>query len=86
MNIRHCNRINNFLSEADLVSINMCFNQNTIKLESYLRNILELLILRSGILFTREEASDVPNLLCFKTLLSLSWIRHHSLVVFSLSR
>ena len=40
------------------------------KHEIYLRNILELLILRSGILFTREEASDVANLLCFKTLLS----------------
>ena len=60
--------MNNFLSEADLVSINMCFNQITNKHENYLRNTLELLMLWSGILFTREEASDVTNLLCFKTL------------------
>ena len=28
VNIRHCMRMNNFLSEADLASINICFNQN----------------------------------------------------------
>ena len=28
VNIRHCMRMNNFLSKADLVSINICFNQN----------------------------------------------------------
>ena len=27
VNIRHCIRMNNFLSEADLVSFNICFNQ-----------------------------------------------------------
>ena len=72
MNIRHCKRMNNFLSEADLVSSNIFSIKITIQHENYLRNILELLILMSGILFTREEASDVANLLCFKTLLSLS--------------
>ena len=28
VNIRHCMRMTDFLSEADLVSINICFNQN----------------------------------------------------------
>ena len=72
VNIRHCMRMNNFLSEADLVSINICFNQNYNKHENYSRNTLELMILRFGLLFTRVEASDVANLLCFKMLLSIS--------------
>ena len=52
VNIRHCLRMNNFLSEADLVSINIFCNQITNKHENNLRNTLELLILRCGILFT----------------------------------
>ena len=28
VNIRYCMRMNKFLSEADLVSINICFNQS----------------------------------------------------------
>ena len=72
MNIRHCMRMNNFLSETDLVSINICFNQNYIKHENYSRNTLELMILRFGLLFTRAGAGDVANLLCFKMLLSIS--------------
>ena len=72
MNIRHCMRMNNFLSEADLVSINICFNQITNKHENYSRNTLKLMILRFGLLFTRAEAGDVENLLCFKMLLSIS--------------
>ena len=39
------------------------------------------MILRFGLLFTRAEAGDVANLLCFKILLSMSWTRHHSLVI-----
>ena len=35
-------------------------------------NTLELMILRFGLLFTRAEAGDVANLLCFKMLLSIS--------------
>ena len=72
VNIRHCMRMNNFLSEADLVSINICFNQITNKHEKYSRNTLELMILRFGLLFTRAEAGNVANLLCFKMLLSIS--------------
>ena len=45
------------------------------------------MILKFGLLFTRAEAGDVANLLCFKMLLSKSWTRHRSLVInFSLSR
>ena len=72
MNIRHCMRMNTFLSEADLVSINICFNQITNKHENYSRNTQKLMILRFGLLFTRAEAGDVANLLCFKMLLSIS--------------
>ena len=87
MNIRHCKRMNDFLSEADLVSISIVFIKITIKHENYLRNTLELLILSCRILFTRTEDGDVANLFCFKMLLSISRIRHISLVVnFSLSR
>ena len=68
VNIRHCMRMNNFLSEADLVSINICINQITNKHENYSRNTLELMILMFGLLFTRAEAGDVANLLCFKML------------------
>ena len=53
--------MNDFLSEADLVSINICLNQTTIKHGNYLRNTLELLILNFGILFTRTEAGDGAN-------------------------
>ena len=72
MNIRHCMRMNNFLSEADLVSINICFNQITNKHENYLGNTLELMMLRFWMLFTRAEAGYVANWLCFKMLLSIS--------------
>ena len=72
MNIRHCMRMNNFLSEAYLVSINICFNQITNIHENYSRNTLELMILRFGLLFTRAEAGDIANLLCFQMLLSIS--------------
>ena len=42
------------------------------KRENYSRNTLELMIHRFGLLFTRTEAGDVANLLCFKMLLSIS--------------
>ena len=72
VNIRHCMRMNNFLSEADLVSINIVSIKISNKHENYSRNTLELMILRFGLLFTRTEAGDVANLLCFKMLLSIS--------------
>ena len=72
VNIRHCMRMNNFLSEAGLVSINICINQNYNRHENYSRNTLEQMILKFGLLFTRAEDGDVANLLCFKMLLSIS--------------
>ena len=50
----------------------MCFYQITNKHEIYLSNTLELMIRMFGNLFTRAEAGDVANLLCFKMLLSTS--------------
>ena len=73
MNIRHCMCMNNFLSEANLVSINIFFSIKITNMhENYSRNTLELMLLRYGILFTRAEAGDVANLLCFKMVLSVS--------------
>ena len=39
VNIRHCMRMNKFLSEADLVSINICFN---LKLQINMKIIKEI--------------------------------------------
>ena len=72
MNIRHCMRMNNFLSEADLVSIYIFSIKITNKHEHYSSNTPVLMILKFGLLFTRAEAGDVANLLCFKMLLSIS--------------
>ena len=66
---RHCMRMNNFLSDADLVSISI---KITNKHETYLRNILEVMKRMFGSLFTRAEAGDVANLLSFKMVLSIS--------------
>ena len=41
VNIRHCMRMNNFLSEADLVSINIVLIKITDNHEIYLRNTLK---------------------------------------------
>ena len=73
MNICHCMRMNNFLSVADLVSINICFNQNYKNHEKYLRNTLNKNNTEVwDLIFTRAEAGDVANLLCFEMLLSIS--------------
>ena len=72
MNIRHCMRMNNFLSEADLVSIYIFSIKITNKHKHYSSNTPVLMILKFGLLFTRAEAGDVANLLCFKMLLSIS--------------
>ena len=65
-------RMNNSLSEADLVSISMHSIKITNKHKYYLRNTLEVMILMFGNLFTRADVGDVANLLCFKMLLSIS--------------
>ena len=70
--IRHCMRMNNFLSEADLFPLKFVSIKITNKHENYSRNTLELMILKFGLLFKRAEAGDVANLLCFKMLLSIS--------------
>ena len=64
VNIRHCMRMNNFLSEADLVSINICFNQNYRYSSNIFKKYTKIMILGFGALFLHEQKLEISKICC----------------------